>query len=88
MFAESPATHNRGKILFAEDQGRRFAVGIVIDRGIAGSVDIRSVVWVAATIVCLVSSHVSLKVFRSCSSVVNWVCSVVGNLYEANTGLS
>jgi len=63
MFAESPATHNGGEIPFAKAWGRLFAVGIMIDRGMAGSVDITSVVWVAATIVCLVLSHLSLKLF-------------------------
>jgi len=66
MFAESRATHNRGEFPFAEDRGRHFTVGIMIDQGMAGSVDITSVVWVAVMIVCLVLSHVPLKVFRSC----------------------
>ena len=64
IFAESPPTHNCGEIQFTEVRGWCFAVGITIDRGMLGSVDITGDVWVVVTIVCLMLSHLALKVFR------------------------
>jgi len=71
IFAESPPTRNPGEIPSTEDVVRHFAVGIMMDRGTEGSINITSVVWVVVTIVCLMLSHLALKVFRSGSSVVN-----------------
>ena len=64
IFAKCSPTHNRGNISLTKGLIRCFAVGIMMDGGLEDSAKIVSIVWVAIAVVCLILSHLGLKVFR------------------------